>query len=260
MKYIIQIICIHIFFSFLLFTTDCYAKIRGGSLEGGVSLGAVVVDDENSSDNEFLGRLDLGYNFTDHLGLELTLGNSFNSLDKVPDITLYNVSSVFNLSPNYRAVPYFTLGFGAANFITDKHDNESLFNISFGVGAKYFLDDNIALKLDIRDYMTTSETTHNVTLTFGFVYLYDLFAPEAVVFIEEEPKEEPQPEVIEEIKEPEPAEDESIDVEIVPQEEPEIDIEPPVEEEPEEIPEEVEPIEEPVKKPKKIEEEEEWWR
>jgi OOP family OmpA-OmpF porin len=263
MKRITQTILLIIVFNFLLFNSDCNAKIRGGALEGGISLGAVIVDDDNSSDNEFLGRLDLGYNITDHIGLELSLGNTFNSLEKVPDITLYNISSVFNLSPNYIAVPYFTFGFGAANFITDTRNNESMFNISFGVGAKYFLNDDLALKLDVRDYMTTSGMTHNVTLTFGFVYLYDLFAPEAARIFKEEPEEEPQPEVIEEIKEPEPVEDEKVDIEIVPQEEPVIEIEP-VEEEPEEMPEEEEPEEEPVEKPvkkrKKIEEENEWWR
>ncbi len=263
MKRKTQIILILIFFNFLLFNPDCHAEIRAGALEGGGSLGWIIIDDDNGSDSKLLGRLDLGYNITDHIGIELTLANSIDSLDKVPDITFFNIGSVFNFSPNYKAVPYFTLGFGAANFITDKLDNESMFNISFGGGAKYFLDDDIALKFDVRDYMTTSEMTHNVSFTFGFVYLYDLFAPQAAVFFEEEPEEEPEPEVIEEIKEPEPVEDEKIDIEIVPKEEPVIEIEP-IEEKPEEIPEEekpeVEPVKKPVKKRKKIEEENEWWR
>jgi outer membrane protein OmpA-like peptidoglycan-associated protein len=44
--------------------------------------------------------------------------------------------------------------------------------VDFGVGAKYWLKDNIALRVDVRDKMVFDETIHNIEASAGVVFAF----------------------------------------------------------------------------------------
>ena len=44
--------------------------------------------------------------------------------------------------------------------------------INFGVGAKYWMSDTVALRFDLRDNMVTSGTFHNVQATVGITFAF----------------------------------------------------------------------------------------
>jgi hypothetical protein len=174
---------------FLLLPVNSYAKIKAGSIETGLSFGWLLVDEEAGSDDKVFGRFDLGFNFTENIGAELSLANSLDSVDHIPDISFYSLALTLNMAPDSDINPYLLLGAGVGNFNTDVIDNESKFAVHGGAGIKFFFDDTWALKIDLRDYMTTDEAAHNFAGSIGLMASFDVFAPEAggVPFFAEEP-------------------------------------------------------------------------
>ncbi|UCG77818.1 MAG: outer membrane beta-barrel protein [Nitrospirota bacterium] len=274
MKVKLLIIGILTFFLPYYQAAECGAKIREMTGEAAISVGYILLDDELGSNDRFFTRIDLGANLTHKWGFEVSLLNSVHSLARVPDLTFYNVSAVYHIMEKANRSPYVVMGLGAGNFNTDKLNNESKFNVSVGGGVKWFLERDLAYKIDLRDQIIADDLSHNITVSFGIMYLFDLFETESPSVIEEEPEPEEMPEPIEEVpaapveeeKEPEvvidmpeeevvfeevqdAAEDEIVMPE--PEEEPEED-----EEEPEEVP----PPPPPVKKRVPVEEENKWLR
>jgi OOP family OmpA-OmpF porin len=44
--------------------------------------------------------------------------------------------------------------------------------IDYGIGAKYWVSDNIALRADLRDKMTFDEHLHDLSATAGVVFSF----------------------------------------------------------------------------------------
>jgi hypothetical protein len=175
---------------FLLSSNVGNAEIKAGSVETGFSLGWLLIDEDIGSDDELFGRFDIGFNFTDNVGVELSLLNTLDSLEYIPDVSFYSLSMTLNMLSDSDINPYILLGVGAGNFNTDIIDNESEFTVNGGAGIKYFFSDKWAVRIDFRDYMTTGDTTHNFAGSIGLMASFDVFAPkaEAVPFFTEEPE------------------------------------------------------------------------
>ncbi len=176
--------------------SECYSEIEAPSVEAGLSVGYLFIDDDIGDDDQAFARLDLGFNITKRFGVELSLLNTLDSFDKVPDATFYTLSTIMHLSTESDFNSYISLGVGAGNFNTDVKDNESEFVVTGGLGIKYFMDNKFALKFDVRDYMVPEDSAHNFSASVGVMIMVDILAPEAVgvpSLLTEEPEE---PEVV----------------------------------------------------------------
>ena len=164
---------------FLLFSWGhhCQARVKAYTGEASLSTGRVFFDSSAGSEDRFLGTLQVDLNLTDHFGFQLSFLNSFYSTGGVPDVTFYTFSTVWNIVPKSVLTPYLLLGGGAGTFNTDLLVNQSMFTINAGGGLKYFLDRDVAVKLDFRDYITTGDVTHNYSATLGLVYFFDFSSP-----------------------------------------------------------------------------------
>jgi outer membrane beta-barrel protein len=182
------------------------AQVTAGSQEVSGYVGEAFGDD--LSDRKINGRtpkldddltygLRYGYHFTDAWGLELSLGQTNTSVTGLPtrdidlDLTTFDVDAVYHFNPSSRFVPYVLAGIGYASADLDhpitgtvdggglvriKDDNG--FTLNAGVGAKYFITDNVSLRLDARyryldkvidrydDSLNTFETTFGVGFQF----------------------------------------------------------------------------------------------
>lgn len=177
------------------------AQVTAGSQEVSAYVGEAFGDDV--SDRKINGRtpeldddltfgLRYGYNFTDALGLELSLGRTNTSVTGLAtrdidlDLTTFDVDAVYHFNPSSRFVPYVLAGIGYASADLDRPigvgavrvSDDNGFTLNAGVGAKYFITDTVSLRLDARyryldkvidrydDSLNTFETTFGVGFQF----------------------------------------------------------------------------------------------
>jgi OOP family OmpA-OmpF porin len=191
---------------------SAHSEIKAGSVEVGAFGGFNFFEQSQNLNNQpaYGGRL--GYNFTRHFGIEvageyirssvfdkaktgLTEGQFGSPTDGV-DLTFYHLDAVYHFMPEGKFNPFIVAGVGGAHYNPTISTKEmAAFNV--GVGAKYWLTDNIALRFDVQDYMVTEifqETYHNIGVTLGISFAFGGKAkPAPAVVAKYEPIPEPPP-------------------------------------------------------------------
>lgn len=161
------------------------AGVKAGSFEVGPFGGYSLFENhQNLEDSAVIGGR-LGYNFTKHFGMEGVVEFIRSRVDdrtktgakegqyggptRRVDLTFYHIDALYHFTPDSAFTPFIVAGFGGAHYSPEisTHDMAA-FNV--GIGAKLWLTDHIAFRVDIRDYMVTEifqETYHNVGATAG---------------------------------------------------------------------------------------------
>jgi outer membrane beta-barrel protein len=181
------------------------AQVQEGTQElnvyGGELFGDTLTDREVSGtkpelDDDITYGLRYAYNFTNAFGLEVSLGNTASSATKLAgsdidlDLTTLDLDAVWNFDTGSKLVPYVLAGAGYAQANLDspitgtvngqpvRLDDDEGFTLNAGVGARYFVTDNVALRLEARyryvdavvddldDSLNTVETTLGVSWQF----------------------------------------------------------------------------------------------
>ena len=173
-------------FVFLL-PLSARSEIKAGSFEIGPFGGYNFFESSQNLKDEPVYGLRLGYNFTKHFGIEgagefigtrvsdkggaYTEGRFTSPIDGV-NIIFYHIDAVYHFMPEERFNPFILAGVGGAQYSPSISTKDmAAFNV--GVGAKYWLTDRIALRVDLRDYIVTEimqETYHNLGVTLGITF------------------------------------------------------------------------------------------
>ncbi|MDA8428049.1 MAG: OmpA family protein [Geobacteraceae bacterium] len=140
------------------------------NLEGQFSvsplLGGYTYEGRQHLDTSLVYGLRSGYNVTKHLGVEALFDyvNTEKNEKKV-DMYRYGGEVLYHFFPDNQLVPYVAGGFAGLNF------NEGRVRSAFdyGVGVKYFLNDSVALRGDVRHilYTMNDRTNSNLEYTLG---------------------------------------------------------------------------------------------
>ena len=176
----------------LLLPLSARSEIRAGSVEVGAFGGYNFFENSQNLKNQFTYGARLGYNFTKYFGIE-GVGEFINT--RVNDSTLtedsrkegqfrspmdgvnaiyYHLDLVYHFMPDGKFNPFIVAGFGGANY-SPSIETHDLGSFNFGVGAKYWVTDNVALRVDVQDYLVGSifqETYQNVRFMFGVTYAF----------------------------------------------------------------------------------------
>jgi OOP family OmpA-OmpF porin len=206
-------------FVFLL-PLSARSEIKAGSFEVNPFAGYNFFESRQNlkSAPVYGGRV--GYNFTRYFGVEVageyiwtrlddkektdnTEGQFGYPMDRV-ELAFYHIDAVLHFIPDGKFNPFIVAGFGGANYnpnISMHGHDMSAFNV--GIGAKYWLTEHIALRVDLQDYMVTEifqETYHNIGATIGIAFAFggksksapapEPMAKEKVVILASEPKVE----------------------------------------------------------------------
>ena len=144
-----------------------------------------------------------GYNFTQHFGLEgvfdyiSTEGKAHSGIGDV-DVFNYHLDMLYHFMPEQQLVPYVAAGYGghSREYEGGADTTRSAFN--YGIGAKYFLTEAMALRGDLRHLILRDdgESFHNLEYSVGLDFMFGGVkpAPAAVAQPEtEEPPLEPVP-------------------------------------------------------------------
>ena len=199
----------------LVIPVSAKAEIKEGSLEMGVFGGYNLFPNSQNLKNRpvFGGRF--GYNLTKHFGFEGAIefistavadpaltgavkGQFRSPIDAVA-LTFYHVDAVYHFLPDGKFNPFVLIGLGGANYSpTISTHNMAALNI--GVGAKYWMTENVALRFDVRDFMP-AETFQwlypNISATVGITIALGGHTQKEISAAEAEPKQEPKVVVIE---------------------------------------------------------------
>jgi OOP family OmpA-OmpF porin len=162
------------------------AEIKAGSVELSPFVGYNFYDNQHNLKDRpvFGGRI--GYNFTNHFGLEgtgefsktraddknqaWTEQGQFTGSDDVKIIS-YHLDLLYHFMPEEKFNPFITAGYGASHYNPEINSkNMRLMNV--GVGAKYWVAENVALRVDVSDKMTFDEHLHNLSATAGVVFAF----------------------------------------------------------------------------------------
>src|SRR6185369_12378963 len=130
-----------------------------------------------------------GYNFTDAFGVEALFDYSHNNdstLGPKPGISMYRYGGelLYHFIPDNKFVPYVAAGYAGVNFdgdsdgISNKGYRLPRSAFDYGVGAKYFISDNIALRGDVRHIIYKYDRTYsNFETTLGVYFAFGGAAP-----------------------------------------------------------------------------------
>ena len=189
MKSICRAVMILAAFVFLL-PLSVGAEIRAGSFELNPYVGYNFFEQQQNLKNAPVIGGRIGYNFTKYFGVEIggqflrtdvydklkmdnTEGQFGYPMDRV-DLYFYNINAIVHILPDNRFTPFIVAGFGGAHYDPRISTNDMpAFNV--GVGAKLSLTENIALRVDVQDYIVTEifqETYHNIGVTFGVAFSF----------------------------------------------------------------------------------------
>ncbi len=176
-----------LFVSVLLFPLSARCEIKAGSVELSPFAGYNFFESGQNLNNHPLFGGRIGYNFTNSLGIEVAgefinssvadknksyshEGEFTNRSDSVK-VTMYHLDMVYHFMPEAKLNPFIVAGYGAAHY-SPKINDQNMSLIDFGVGAKYWVTDNIALRMDVRDNLVLDSTIHNVQVALGVVFAF----------------------------------------------------------------------------------------
>jgi len=176
-----------LFISVFLLPLSARSEIKAGSVEVSPFAGFNIFENRQNLDNNAIFGGRLGYNFTNHFGIEatgefiqtnvdnknrrFTKEGQFTSPISTVNITMYHLDLIYHFLPEGKFNPFITGGYGAAHY-SPEINNKNMSIVDFGVGAKFWVADNIALRADVRDNMVLDETIHNVQSTLGVVFAF----------------------------------------------------------------------------------------
>lgn len=143
---------------------------QAGQREGAFSVSPMVgyhvfEGDQNTEDDLFAG-FSLGYNVSKRWAAEVEVRYTATETDLsgVPDedieVWAFAMNALYHFNPDGPFVPYLSAGFGGMYFDVDGYDDDSDYMMNWGAGAKYFISDDTALRLDLRhvlDYHSDRE-------------------------------------------------------------------------------------------------------
>lgn len=183
MKKIAPVLLVSVF----LLPLPSRAEIKAGSVEVSPFAGYTFFENQQNLENDFIFGGRLGYNITGHFGIEAVgeyvktrvddssktshrQGQFISPIDDV-EITSYHLDLLYHIIPEGSFNPFIAAGYGANRYHPEINDyNMSVINV--GVGAKLWLADQVALRLDLRDNMIVDEWIHNPEATLGIVFAF----------------------------------------------------------------------------------------
>lgn len=168
-----------------LLPLTAHSAVTAGSLELSPFVGYNFFEKgQNLKDTPVFGAR-IGYNLTNQFAIEATGQFMRSSVDDKSElfteegeftspinhvrITMYHLDLVYHFLPESQLTPFIVAGYGGAHY-DPKINNRDMATFDLGVGAKYWMAKNLALRLDLRDNMVYDERIHNLEATLGVVF------------------------------------------------------------------------------------------
>ena len=181
------------------------AENKSGSMTLSPFMGGYVFEGNQDLDNGATYGLGVGYNLDKHWAFEAVLNyidTEFETTGRNADAYLYHLDTLYHFMPSGKLVPYVAAGAGDIIIDRESAHKDWDFAVNYGAGLKYFLNENVALRGDVRHVISFDRTHSNLLYTVGLTFFFggekdkkgSAGAPEEikkeVVIIASEPKVE----------------------------------------------------------------------
>ena len=143
--------------------------------------GYVFEGNENRKESATAG-VRLGYNYTENLVIEGVFNYIPSELEDAPNASTQDVyglaiEGLYHFMPDSKLVPFIALGIGGIHFGSPDNEWNNL-ALDYGVGLKYFIKDNIALRADARHILSIdnddrNKRYNNLLIAFGIDFAFD---------------------------------------------------------------------------------------
>lgn len=158
----------------IISATTALGAVKEESFTVSPVIGGYVFDGGNSLDSTFFFGIRGGYNFTKNFGIEAVYDYATGTDEKngpLTDITLHRMGGevLYNFFPDSVFVPYVAAGVSRVKFEGGGAGYGTYGAFDYGVGAKYFLNDDFALRADLRHiiYRANSGTNNDFEFSLG---------------------------------------------------------------------------------------------
>jgi OOP family OmpA-OmpF porin len=135
-------------------------------------IGGYTFEGKQHLDTSLIYGLRGGYNYTKNFGVEALFDYvKADSTRGGNDVSMYRYGAemLYHFFPDNKFVPYVAAGLGGINFDGKGADKHGKVAFDYGVGAKYFLTENFALRGDVRHliYNPNDKANNNLEYTLG---------------------------------------------------------------------------------------------
>lgn len=165
--------------SLLLFLLICSANVLAEVKPGAYTItpfiGGYSFEGDEDIDNDATYGLAAGYNLDSNWGIEMVGNYVKTELDPDTgdiDVGLLRLDSLYHFMPTQKLVPYIGVGIGAINFDPDNGDDDTDFLANYGAGIKYFINETVALRADVRHIISFDKTYNNLMYTLGLAFQF----------------------------------------------------------------------------------------
>jgi OOP family OmpA-OmpF porin len=177
--------------SLLTMASAASAANKAETLSFSPVVGGYLFDGKQHLEGNAVYGARIGYNFTNVLGVEALFDYSHNNdSTKGPaaGISMYRYGGelLYHFIPDGTFVPYVAVGYAGVNFdgnsdgVSNKGYKQTHGAFDYGIGAKYFLNDNIAIRGDVRHIIYNYDRTYsNYETTVGLYFAFGGAAPAA---------------------------------------------------------------------------------
>ncbi|MBJ6802313.1 OmpA family protein [Geomonas propionica] len=160
--------------------TVARAEVKAESFSLSPYIGGYTFIGKDHLETKPVYGLRAGYNFTKQLGVEAvfdyvnTEGKKNTGIGTGVDVYNYHLDALFHFMPESQFVPYLAAGFGGQSRKYPGGVGTDYSTFNYGLGAKYFLQDALALRADVRHLMPVSdgERLHNLEYTVGMDFIF----------------------------------------------------------------------------------------
>lgn len=171
--------CSLIVFGILVTAVNGFGEMRPGAYSISPYVGLYKFEGNLDLNSGPTYGVRLGYDFTKRFGVEMDLGyvdTKYTEVapDRYTDVYNYRLEALYHFSPEKKLVPFVAAGFGGQtmNYRNTPKSDTTHFAGDYGVGLKYFLTDNVALRTDLRHVLGFASIENNLEWTFGLTFLF----------------------------------------------------------------------------------------
>ena len=163
----------------LAVTTAGHAEVKAGAFSVTPFIGGYTFEGNEDLKTAPVVGLRGGYHFTQNLGVEGFFNyvpTASKSLPGNPDVKLYGlgIEGLYHFMPESRIVPFLAVGVGGNRYsVSGAITERDRFTVDYGAGLKFFLTDNLALRVDVRHVLLPlndryNELLYTIGLNFSF--------------------------------------------------------------------------------------------
>jgi outer membrane beta-barrel protein len=158
--------------------TVAQAEVSAGSFSVTPFIGGYVFEgNEYDLKTTYVAGLRVGYNLKENWAVEGFFNYVPTQVQNADDadVTLYGygIEGLYLFMPKGHFVPFLAIGLGGIHYsIPSDPDGMNKYAVDYGAGLKYLINDNIALRADIRHVIPLNDTYNDFLCTFGISYSF----------------------------------------------------------------------------------------